>query len=71
MGLDQAERSHPDQGLGVLAAQAVEAANASRPELRGPVLGLAAYHEWNQGHMERARALIEDARRDAADRDLD
>ena len=51
-------------GLGVLAAQAVEVAQTSSPELRTPVLSAAAFHEWNQVNTERARALGEAARRD-------
>jgi predicted ATPase/class 3 adenylate cyclase len=62
--LEDAVRGHPDTGLDTLAAQAVGAARASPPELRAPVLSLAAYHQWNQGNIEQARALAEDARRD-------
>jgi predicted ATPase/class 3 adenylate cyclase len=62
--LEEAGRHHPDMGLAVLAAQAVEAAQGSSPELRAPVLDLASYYEWNQGDMGRARTLSEAARRD-------
>jgi predicted ATPase/class 3 adenylate cyclase len=62
--LEDAVRAHPDTGLGTLAAQAVAAARVSPPELRAPVLSLAAYHAWNQGNMEGARVLAEEARRD-------
>jgi tetratricopeptide (TPR) repeat protein len=44
-------------GLGALALQAVDAAEAAPPELRAPVLTLAAYSEWNGGRTERARVL--------------
>jgi predicted ATPase/class 3 adenylate cyclase len=57
-------RTAPDMGLSALAAQAVPAAEASRPELRTPALTLAAYHEWNQGRVEHARNLAQAAMRD-------
>ena len=47
-----------------LAAQAAPVAEHCRPELRAPALALAASHEMNQGHPERARALAHDALRD-------
>ena len=50
--------------LGALAVQAVAAAEESRPELRVPVLTVAAWYEWNQGRVERARALAHAAMRD-------
>ncbi len=50
--------------INALAAQAAPAAQHCRPELRTPVLGLAAYYEMHQGNVERARALAEDALRD-------
>ena len=53
-----------DLGLGALATQAVPMAEACRAELRAPVLTVAAYHEWNQGHVERARDLAQAAMRD-------
>jgi predicted ATPase/class 3 adenylate cyclase len=57
-------RTARDMGLGALAAQAVPVAEGSRPELRTPVLTVAAYDEWNQGHVERARSLAHAALRD-------
>jgi predicted ATPase/class 3 adenylate cyclase len=57
-------RTAREMGLGALAAQAVPAAEASRPELRAPVLTMAAYHEWNQGRVESARAFADAAMRD-------
>jgi predicted ATPase/class 3 adenylate cyclase len=57
-------RTARNTGLGALAAQAVPAAEASRPELRAPVLTVAAYHEWNQGRVERAPNLAQAAIRD-------
>jgi predicted ATPase/class 3 adenylate cyclase len=57
-------RSARYTGLGALAAQAVPLAEACRPELRAPVLTIAAYHEWNQGRVERARSLANAAMRD-------
>jgi hypothetical protein len=51
-------------GLGVLAAQAISTAEMSPPELRTPVLTIAAYHEWNQGRTENAIVLVRDAQRD-------
>jgi predicted ATPase/class 3 adenylate cyclase len=51
-------------GLGAVAAQAVWAAEESRAELRVPVLAIAAYHEWYQGEVERARALAQAAMQD-------
>jgi predicted ATPase/class 3 adenylate cyclase len=62
--LEETARGYPDMGLGALGVQAVGVAETSRPELRVPVLGLAAWYEWNHGRTERARALIEDAVRD-------
>ena len=62
--LDEAARGYPDTGLEALAAQATTAAETSPPELRVPVLTLAAFHEWNQGRIERARRLATDAQRD-------
>jgi tetratricopeptide (TPR) repeat protein len=47
-----------------LAAQAAPVAEHCRPALRAPALALAASHEMNQGHPERARALAYDALRD-------
>jgi predicted ATPase/class 3 adenylate cyclase len=57
-------RANVDLGLGALAAQAVPTAEACRAELRAPVLTIAAYHEWNQGQVERARDLAQAAMRD-------
>jgi tetratricopeptide (TPR) repeat protein len=54
-------RSSGDTSLEVLGAQAVRTAEASRPELRAPVLVLAGYHHWNQGRGERAQSLAEAA----------
>jgi predicted ATPase/class 3 adenylate cyclase len=51
----------PDLGLGSLARSAVDLARSAPPELRVPVLTLAAHGEWNEGHTERARALVQDA----------
>jgi predicted ATPase/class 3 adenylate cyclase len=62
--LEEPERFYPDMGLGALAVQAVEAAETAPPELRTPVLTVAAYYEWNQGHLGRALTLIHDALRD-------
>jgi predicted ATPase/class 3 adenylate cyclase len=62
--LQEPARTYLDMGLTMLAAQAIDAAETAPPELRTPVLDLASYYEWNQGHMDRARALTEDARRD-------
>jgi predicted ATPase len=50
--------------LGALAVQALPAAETCRAELRAPVLTEAAYHEWNHGRVERARALADAAMRD-------
>ena len=47
-----------------LASQAVSAAEQCHPELRAAVLGAAAYDEWKQGHLERARTLAQSALRD-------
>jgi predicted ATPase/class 3 adenylate cyclase len=52
------------KGFSALAAQAAAAAESCRPELRAPVLGLAAYFEMNQGRVERARDLARRAIRD-------
>jgi predicted ATPase len=57
-------RSSGITSLDPLAAQAVGAAEAARPELRAPVLALAGYHHWNQGRAEHARSLAEAAMRD-------
>ena len=57
-------RTARDMGLGALAAQAIPAAEASPPEIRVPVLTVAAYHEWNQGRVEHARSLAHAALRD-------
>jgi hypothetical protein len=57
-------RVYLDMGLGALAVQAVQAADAARPELRTPVLTLAAYEVWNQGRVERARSFARLALRD-------
>jgi len=57
-------RTARETGLGALSAQAVPAAEASRAELRVPVLTVAAYHEWNQGRVEYARELAHAAMRD-------
>jgi predicted ATPase/class 3 adenylate cyclase len=57
-------RTLREVGLGALAAQAVPAAEESRSELRVPVLTVAAFYEWNQGRVERARALAHAAMRD-------
>ncbi len=51
-----------DLGFDVLATRAAPLAESSRPELRTPVLSLAGYHYWQQGDMERARAMSERAR---------
>src|SRR5262249_47788568 len=57
-------RSTREMGLGALAAQALPLAEIRGPELRVPVLTVAAYHEWNQGRVEHARALAHAATRD-------
>jgi predicted ATPase len=57
-------RNARDMALGVLAAQAVSVAEASRPELRTPVLTVAANYEWSQGRVDRARNLANAAMRD-------
>jgi predicted ATPase/class 3 adenylate cyclase len=57
-------RTARHMGLAALAAEAVPVAEALRPELRAPVLTLAAYDEWNQGRVERARSLVHAALRD-------
>ena len=62
--LDETARGYPDMGLGALATQAVAAAQTLRPELRVPVLTLAAFYEWNQGRTDHARELSRDALRD-------
>ena len=51
-------------GLDALATQAVTGAEECRPELRSPVIALAAYYEFNRGHPARARELANHARRD-------
>ena len=58
------QHGYADMGLGALAVQAIDAAEASPPELRAPVLTFAAYYEWNQGRNNEARALVYDAQRD-------
>jgi len=50
--------------LGALAVQGIDAAQTSPPQLRAPVLTLAAYYAFNQGRNQEARALIYDAQRD-------
>jgi tetratricopeptide (TPR) repeat protein len=62
--LDEPSRGYPDMGIGTLGTQAVPTAEAASPELRVPVLSLAAFYEWNQGRTERAREIIDLARRD-------
>jgi predicted ATPase/class 3 adenylate cyclase len=62
--LGEAGLTYPDMGLGVLAVEVVSAVKTSPPELRVPLLTLAAYYAWNQGRSEQARVLIDDARRD-------
>ena len=57
-------RTARDMGLGALAVQAVPMAERSRPQLRAPVLTVAAYYEWNQGRVEHARRLTQAAMRD-------
>jgi predicted ATPase/class 3 adenylate cyclase len=61
--MEPAVQSFP-LGIGTLAVQAVDAANAAPPRLRAPVLTLAAYGEWNAGRAEPAlvlaRAALED-----------
>jgi hypothetical protein len=48
-------------GLGALAIRAVDIAQVAPPELRVPVLTLAANSEWNGGRTDRARELAQDA----------
>ncbi len=62
--LEETGRLDPAMGLGALGVEAIGAAAVSPPELRAPVLTLAAYHEWNQRRTERALALAYDAQRD-------
>ena len=62
--LETVGRATGDATVEQLAAQAVRAAEASRPELRAPVLTLAGYHHWNQGRGEHARSLAQAAMRD-------
>jgi predicted ATPase/class 3 adenylate cyclase len=62
--LEEAARGYPNMGLGVLATQAISTAETSPPELRAPVLTMAAYHEWNQGRTENAIVLVREAQRD-------
>jgi predicted ATPase/class 3 adenylate cyclase len=62
--LEEAGRSYPDTGLGALATQAMSDAELARPELRVPVVTLAAFYEWNQGRTERALELVRDAQRE-------
>jgi predicted ATPase/class 3 adenylate cyclase len=50
-------RTAREMGLGALAVQAVPAVEECRPELRSPVLTIAAYYEWNQGRIEDASTL--------------
>jgi predicted ATPase/class 3 adenylate cyclase len=48
-----------DLGIDVLATRALPVAERSAPELRTPVLTLAAFHHWQQGDLDRARGLAE------------
>jgi predicted ATPase/class 3 adenylate cyclase len=48
-----------DLGLDPLATQAVPLAERADPELRVPILTLAAYHSWHQGDLDQARHLAE------------
>ena len=57
-------RLDPAMGLGALAVEALSAADSAPAELRSPVMTLAAYHEWSQGHTARALELVNDALRD-------
>jgi predicted ATPase/class 3 adenylate cyclase len=57
-------RSTREMGLGALAAQAAPLAETRGPELRVPVLTVAAYHEWNRGRVQSARNLAHAAMRD-------
>jgi predicted ATPase/class 3 adenylate cyclase len=51
--------SCPELGLGVLGTQALPLAKRADPELRVPILTLAAYHHWYQGELDEARRLGE------------
>jgi tetratricopeptide (TPR) repeat protein len=51
-----------DLGLDAFATQAVAIAEHSVPEIRAPVLTLAAFHHWNHGDLHEARLLAERAR---------
>jgi len=62
--LDEPGRGYPDMGFGALGTQAVTAAQAARPELRVPVLTLAAFYEWNQGRVDQALEIVSEAMRD-------
>ena len=53
--------AYPDLGLGALALAAVDVAESAPPELRAPILTLAAHGQWNEGRTERARALVHEA----------
>jgi predicted ATPase/class 3 adenylate cyclase len=59
--LEMTVRAYPDMGFWKLAIEAVDLARASAPEVRSPVLAMAAHAEWNLGHLERARALAYEA----------
>jgi len=62
--LEGTQRGYPDLGPGALAELAIDAARAAPPELRAPVLTLAAFFAWNQGHIEEALGLAHEALRD-------
>jgi predicted ATPase/class 3 adenylate cyclase len=61
--LDEPSHGYPDMGLGALGADAIRTAETSTPELRVPVLTMAAYYEWNQGRAARGRELAHEALR--------
>ena len=62
--IEESLRLDPMMNFGPLAVQALDAAATAAPELRAPVMNLAAYHEWNQGRTARAIELVNEALRD-------
>jgi predicted ATPase/class 3 adenylate cyclase len=62
--LEETGRGYPDMGMGALATHSLAAAETCPPEVRVPVLSLAAYYEWNQGRTEHAIELVDAALRD-------
>jgi hypothetical protein len=62
--LEMTVRGYPVMWFGSLAIEAAGAAQTAPPELRTPVLTLAAHGEWTLGHLDRALTLARDALRD-------